>query len=450
VTKYLFLLLLVIFTNFLNAASLSNKYFYAKKNYATAVLSSNTEKEIKYLKQLILYGTKLNKNISSYKKELFLLSKNKKYLSSKKTKKMKVKNIDKKYNISNVYTNKNQIIIEFKHKINKSYIKFKEYKKSSYYYDSFDIKGRYKDANPTKLSIKNVNKIIVSQYRYNTLRLSTRNKYNTKSIYIIDKNKLIIKLFPKKNNKKIIPKNTKKIKIINNTFTNKFINSKVIVIDAGHGGKDSGAVGPGRKYEKHAVLKITKYLYTELIKNGFKVYLTRNSDKYLKLTTRTKFANKKKADIFISIHANSVAKRNAKKAKGIETYFLSPARSERAKRVAAKENNSDIKRLNYSSKNIVLELLNRSKITASQKLAIDVQSHMLHNLKKYYKGSIVDKGVREGPFWVLVGTQMPSILVEIGYISHPDESKKIYSTLYQKRMAHGIFNGIVAYFTKNN
>jgi len=438
---------LLIFTISLQAASDSDKYFYAKKNYVTAVLSSNTKKEIKYLKVLIILGSKLNKDVKKYKEELYKLDKSVYYIESKKIKitKKKVKD-NKKYNISNVKVDDNMIIIDFTHNISKKHITFKEHKKSSYYYDVFDLKGNFKDASPTKLKINGINKIRISQYRYKTLRISIRNKYNTKSIYIINKKRLIIKVFPKKYTKKVIKKHN--VKLIP-AYKNELIRNKTIVIDPGHGGKDSGAVGSSKKYEKIAVLKISKYLRAELKSRGYKVYLTRTNDKYIKLTKRTKYANKKNADMFISIHANSVPKSKARKTKGIETYFLSPARSARSKRVAAKENKGDIKSLGYSSKNIVLNLLNRSKITSSQKMAIDIQGHMLHNLKKYYGNKIVDKGVREGPFWVLVGAQMPSVLIEVGYISHPTESKRIYSTNYQKRIAKGIANGIDSYFSKN-
>ena len=443
--KLLFIYILFIAFN-LNAyaSTTSDKYYYAKKNYATAVISSNTKKEIKYLKDIISFGSKLNKNISKYKNELHRINGNFIYIESKKQIKNK-KYTNKKYTISDVYVEKNQIIIDFTHKISKKYIKFKEYKKSGYYYDEFDIKGNFKDASPTKLNINGINKIRILQYRYKTLRINLRNKYNTKTIYIINNKRLIIKVYPKKS--KTIK--VKKIKIIKNQKSNNILSNKIIVIDPGHGGKDSGAIGPNKKYEKFAVLNISKYLYYELQKKGFRVYLTRNNDKFIKLTNRTKFANRKKADIFISIHANSVAKKNASKAKGIETYFLSPARSNRAKRIAAKENSGDMKTLGYSSQNIVLELLNRGKITSSQKMAIDIQSHMLYNLKKYYGKDILDKGVREGPFWVLVGAQMPSVLIEVGYISHPYESKRIYSKSFQKRIAHGIANGVLSYFSKN-
>jgi N-acetylmuramoyl-L-alanine amidase len=91
---------------------------------------------------------------------------------------------------------------------------------------------------------------------------------------------------------------------------------------------------------------------------------------------------------------------------------------------------------------------NRAKITASNKLALDVQNNMLHNLKKKYK-YIKDNGVRKGPFWILVGAQMPSILIEVGYISHPRESKRLYTSSYQNTLATGIANGIDSYFLKN-
>ena len=225
---------------------------------------------------------------------------------------------------------------------------------------------------------------------------------------------------------------------------------KTIVIDPGHGGKDVGAVGSGRNYEKTVVLNIAKYLKKELQKSGFKVYLTRSGDNFVKLSDRTKYANEKNADIFVSIHANAVAKSNAKNVYGIETYFLSPARSERAKRVAALENQGEIDEMSWGSKNSFLTILNQSKLTASNKLAIDIQRNMLYQLWNVYgKKSINDHGVREGPFWVLVGAQMPAVLVEVGYISHPEESQRIKTKKYQEKIAHGMADGIKSYFRKN-
>lgn len=445
---YLYKILFIIFllSSNIYASSISDKYFYAKKNYTTSVIIGNKDKQKKYLKQLISFGTKLKKDVSDFKNELRMISSKKVYIQNKKTNKHKKKtkkSINKYYSIKNIRTYKNQIIIDFNHNVSKSYIKFTEKKVGKIYYDVFDIKGNYKDASPLKLKIKNIKKIWVSQYRYKTLRISVNNTYNTRTIYKIEKKRIIIKVYPKTKFK-----NNNKIKII--TPQKRIIRNKIIVIDPGHGGKDSGARGARNVFEKHVVLKISKYLNDELKKNGFKVYMTRTRDKFIELKRRTKFANKKNANIFISIHANSVAKRKAHKIVGIETFFLSPARSERAKRVAALENKSDMNKISgYNSKNTVLSLLNRGKITASQKMAIDIQGNMLYNLKKYYGKKIVDKGVREGPFWVLVGAQMPAILIEVGYISNYNESKRINSKAYQKRIAHGIYLGIVSYFSKN-
>ena len=229
-----------------------------------------------------------------------------------------------------------------------------------------------------------------------------------------------------------------------------FPSAKTIVIDAGHGGKDAGAVGSGRNYEKNIVLAVAKYLKKELNKMGFKVYLTRSRDKFVELNDRTHFANVKNADIFISLHANAVPKSKAKYVHGVETYFLSPARSARAKRVAALENKGDMDKMSWGSKNSLLTILNQSKITASNKIAIDIQRNMLYKLRAIYgKSAIKDGGVREGPFWVLVGAQMPSILIEVGYISHPKEGRRIKTTKYQKNIAVGIAEGVKSYFIKN-
>ena len=221
------------------------------------------------------------------------------------------------------------------------------------------------------------------------------------------------------------------------------------MLDAGHGGKDSGAIGRGKKmYEKYVVFDITKYLESYLKQKGYKVYLSRNSDRFIEVKNRTVLANEKNADIFVSIHANAAHKSKVNKMQGLETFFLSPARSERAKRVAALENKSDVRNMSGSTKLAFLESLNRPRITASHKLSIDIQKNMLYNARKIYK-DVKDSGVREGPFWVLVGAQMPSVLVEVGYITHPIEGKRLFKKSYQKALALGIANGIDSYFAKN-
>ena len=229
------------------------------------------------------------------------------------------------------------------------------------------------------------------------------------------------------------------------------LSQAIVVIDPGHGGKDSGAIGKkGNKttriYEKDIVLSISRMVYSKLKAAGYKnVYLTRNNDKYIELTHRTKFANDKKADLFISIHANAS---ESKKTQGIETYFLSPARSARAKKAAERENNRVVQSLNFSSKNIFLDVLNKSKIVASNKLAIDIHKNVKYNILKQYKTSI-DHGVRSGPFWILVGSQMPSVLVEVGYVTSAQESRRLKTKQYQNSIAIGIADGITNYLKKN-
>ncbi len=224
---------------------------------------------------------------------------------------------------------------------------------------------------------------------------------------------------------------------------------KKIVLDAGHGGKDCGAMSANLVCEKDIVLEVVKFLHKELKKRGYSVLLTRDKDIYIDLVGRTELANRKSADLFISVHANSIPKRSTSNAHGIETYFLSTARSERARKVAEQENKDDVNLMDYFSKSLLLNSLNTQRLIVSNKLAIDVQYGMLQSVRKNYP-DVVDGGVREGPFWVLAGALMPSILIEIGYNSHAIESKRIQSKPYQKILAKGIADGIDSFFSKND
>ncbi len=256
----------------------------------------------------------------------------------------------------------------------------------------------------------------------------------------------------KQNLKKVEPKktNSKSEKLSTPTKTNlystKSNKNKTIVIDPGHGGKDCGAMGVDKVCEKKIVLNIGKYLRDELKGRGYKTYMTRDKDVFIGLRQRTNLANNKNADLFISIHANAIPENKAK-FEGVESYFLSTARSERAKKVAALENKDDTEGMNYFSKQSFLNTLNTQRIVASNRLAIDVQYGMLQSLRSKYK--VVDGGVREGPFWVLVGAVMPSVLLEVGYITHPNEGKRLNQTAFQKNIAKGIADGVDGYFQKN-
>ncbi|MGN8378950.1 N-acetylmuramoyl-L-alanine amidase family protein [Helicobacter pylori] len=224
---------------------------------------------------------------------------------------------------------------------------------------------------------------------------------------------------------------------------------KKIVLDAGHGGKDCGAMSANLVCEKDIVLEVVKFLHKELKKRGYSVLLTRDKDIYIDLVARTELANKESADLFISVHANSIPKHSTSNAHGIETYFLSTARSERARKVAEQENKDDVNLMDYFSKSLLLNSLNTQRLIVSNKLAIDVQYGMLQSVRKNYP-DVVDGGVREGPFWVLAGALMPSILIEIGYNSHAIESRRIQSKPYQKILAKGIADGIDSFFSKND
>lgn len=220
---------------------------------------------------------------------------------------------------------------------------------------------------------------------------------------------------------------------------------KIIVIDAGHGGKDPGATMTKKYYEKHAVLSLALKAGRLLKKRGYKVFYTRTKDKFIRLRDRAKYANRKNADLFLSIHVNAAA---SKSLHGVETYFLSPARSKRSKNVAALENKSDIEEMNYFSRQTFLNFLNRAKIIQANKLALDVQQGMLNHVRSKY-GGVRDGGVREAPFWVLVGAQMPAILIEAGYITNARDRVRVFNGHYQNLLAQGIADGIDSYFMKN-
>jgi len=215
-----------------------------------------------------------------------------------------------------------------------------------------------------------------------------------------------------------------------------------IVLDPGHGGKDPGAVGLSGLREKRVALDIalrTRRVLRRVLP-GNRVYLTRTTDRYISLSRRTSFANEHDADIFVSIHANSARSRHIH---GIETYLLSEASSGRALRLAARESGTTLARMTDLQK-ILNDLGLRSKVTESQQLAQRVQQAMLSRLKPGYR-SIRDLGVKRGPFYVLLGARMPSILVEVAFISNRKEARRMRSPKYRQAVAEGIAKGIMRF-----
>src|SRR5210317_2261652 len=219
----------------------------------------------------------------------------------------------------------------------------------------------------------------------------------------------------------------------------------LVVIDAGHGGHDSGARCDG-KQEKDVVLKITKKLYKEFKNEGYKVYLTRNRDRFLTLGQRTRLADKKDAAVFISIHANAISDTSRfDVVEGVETYFLQKTRDEKSQRIAARENASVLKGTDKLSQEVIIDaVLNGPKIIQSHKLAIDVQQNIMKHLNGDYN-DVKDGGVRPAPFYVLVGASRPSILVEVGYITNPKERERLFTSNYQEEIADGIVEGVNRY-----
>lgn len=214
-----------------------------------------------------------------------------------------------------------------------------------------------------------------------------------------------------------------------------------IVIDPGHGGKDPGAVGPHRVREKDIVLDIALRLKKELKKQmDCQVVMTRSHDCFIPLEERTVIANTKKADLFVSIHAN--ASRN-RKAHGIETYFLNLATDKEAMEPAALENATSTKKI--SDLQLILnDLMRNSKISESSRLARAVQDSLVKHLKSKYR-DVKNLGVKQAPFYVLIGAQMPSILVETSFVSHRMEEKRLNSAAYRQKIAEGIAAGIKVY-----
>ena len=222
---------------------------------------------------------------------------------------------------------------------------------------------------------------------------------------------------------------------------------KRIVIDPGHGGRDYGAPGYLKGvHEKNIVLKIARRLAKKIReKLHCEVVMTRTSDRYLTLEERTAFANTNNADLFISIHTNAARNRRAY---GIETFFLNLATDDDAILVAARENATSTKNIS-DLQTILSDLMQNSKINESSRLAAHVQRCMCKELSRRYS-RIKNKGVKQAPFYVLLGAQMPAVLIETAFISNSRDCKRLVSSKYQDRMCDAIANGIREYINETN
>jgi N-acetylmuramoyl-L-alanine amidase len=216
-----------------------------------------------------------------------------------------------------------------------------------------------------------------------------------------------------------------------------------IVIDPGHGGHDPGAVGPSGIQEKDVVLAIglrLRELFREEL--GVDVVMTRSTDVFIPLEERTAIANKVGADLFLSVHANAAPNHSAA---GIETYYLNLAKTDKVAQLAAKENGTSLDKVSVLQA-ILFDLMANYKLNDSAHLADEVQRSLHKKIHASYS-DVKNLGVKQGPFYVLIGAAMPSILVETAFLSNAVEESRLKESAYQDLAAEGILDGVRRYIT---
>ncbi len=214
-----------------------------------------------------------------------------------------------------------------------------------------------------------------------------------------------------------------------------------IVIDPGHGGHDTGTIGPRGLLEKDLVLDVCHRLGKLLdSRMGAEVIFTRSDDTFVPLETRTAIANQEQADLFVSVHANSSRDADAR---GVETYYLNFTSSPEALEVAARENAVSEKSI-HELQDLVKKIALKEKIDESREFASDVQQAM-HTSLAAKTSSIRDRGVKKAPFIVLIGANMPSILAEISFVSNPTDERKLRTPEYRQRIAESLYRGVSKY-----
>ncbi|MFC2169030.1 N-acetylmuramoyl-L-alanine amidase [Acidobacteriota bacterium] len=216
---------------------------------------------------------------------------------------------------------------------------------------------------------------------------------------------------------------------------------KRVVIDPGHGGADPGCVGKLGSFEKNIVIDISKRLKDLLVsKNHLEVILTRESDIFMPPENRTVIANQKHADIFISIHANS---NPSKRLNGVETFYLNFSKDPSVNTIAARENATSTKNIS-EMKDIIERIAKNSKIVESKDLAEKIHNNLVSRISKT-QPNIKNLGFKGGPFWVLIGGKMPSVLVEVSHLSNLKEETRLKTSQYRQHIAQGIYDGIIEY-----
>jgi N-acetylmuramoyl-L-alanine amidase len=216
---------------------------------------------------------------------------------------------------------------------------------------------------------------------------------------------------------------------------------RTIILDPGHGGTDPGCLDAKGLKEKDFTLDIALKLKTILeAETDLAVVLTRQTDIYVPLETRTVVANQRKADLFISIHVNAFRQKTRS---GIETFFLNFSPDPAINELAAKENATTTKTMGEMEK-IIKKIAQNSRIIESRELARKIQASLVASLSKTYAG-VKDLGAKGGPFWTLLGSEMPAVLVEVAHLTNPEEAKRLQSPAFRHNVARGIFDGIKSY-----
>lgn len=218
-----------------------------------------------------------------------------------------------------------------------------------------------------------------------------------------------------------------------------------ILIDPGHGGKDPGAIGPRGEKEKDITLAVAKGLAERLREEGFEVLLTRKTDVFIPLEDRTAQANRRKVDLFISIHVNA---NDITSLRGLETYFLNLTTDASALKVADRENAISSKKMS-DIQFIIKDLMLNARINESSRFASSIHRSVIRSLGRSGH-AVKDHGVKQAPFYVLMGAEMPSILMETGFITNPEECRLLQKKSYQSSIIKGILRGINTYVSNTN
>ena len=219
-----------------------------------------------------------------------------------------------------------------------------------------------------------------------------------------------------------------------------------IIVDAGHGGHDTGAIGPRGVREKDVTLAMARRLAEKLRSQGFEVKLTRTDDRYLKLEERTAMANMARGDLFVSLHTNANPRRDRS---GVETYFLNVTDDRYARRLAARENGSlNLEEAPRDVQRILTDLDSKASAGASRTLARLVQKEITSRTRQS-QGAVRDRGVKNALFYVLLGARMPAVLVETAFISNRAEEQRLASPAYQQLVADGVARAVVEFAGQN-